>query len=257
MGVEQPVLKVRDAHPAWGARKIARVLRRAGVVAPAHSTVHAVLRRHERITPPPGGPVAYQRFAKPAPNLAWRTDFKGWVTLENGVRCHPLTVVDDHSRYLLCLRPCEDQQGNTVQGMLETTFRRYGLPDAMFVDNGPPPPSQGQAFADRAEAAAALCGGRELHLADVINGQDVPSGTGRAGRFTPGGDDLLLRYLRAAKEPAHPKFALTVAAQPFEAHRLARNHPFEDRAPLLSRRTSPNVPSDQSMAAPFLWAAAS
>jgi putative transposase len=53
--VEARVLAVRDAHPAWGARKIARVLRREGVEAPAASTVHAILRRHERIVAPVGG----------------------------------------------------------------------------------------------------------------------------------------------------------------------------------------------------------
>src|SRR5689334_25436324 len=44
--------------------------------------------------------------------------------------------------------------------------------------------------------------------------------------------------------------AAPVAAQPPQAHRLAHDHPFEDRAPLLSRRASPNDPSDQSVAAP-------
>ena len=37
-----------------------------------------------------------------------------------------------------CLRACADQQGATVTGHLETTFRRHGVPEALFVDNGPP-----------------------------------------------------------------------------------------------------------------------
>jgi putative transposase len=45
---------------------------------------------------------------------------------------------DDHSRYVPCLKACADQQGHTVQGHLATTFCRYGLPDAIFVDNGAP-----------------------------------------------------------------------------------------------------------------------
>lgn len=136
--VECHVLSVRDAHPAWGARKIARYLQRAGITPPAVSTVHEILRRHDRILPLPGGERANQRFEKPAPNLLWQMDFKGWVRLGNGARCHPLTIIDDHSRYVPCLKACSDQQNRTVQGHLETTFRRYGLPDAMFVDNGSP-----------------------------------------------------------------------------------------------------------------------
>src|SRR3974390_1986298 len=54
--MEALVLAVRDAHPAWGARKIARCLVREGHNVPAHSTVHAILRRHGRIAPPAGRP---------------------------------------------------------------------------------------------------------------------------------------------------------------------------------------------------------
>ena len=137
--VEALVLGIRDAHAAWGARKIARCLERQGVKPPALSTVHEILRRHDRVVRPAGTPgQPYQRFEKEAPNLLWQMDFKGWVPLANGSACHPLTMVDDHSRYALCLKACANEQGNTVQGQLETTFRRYGLPNAIFVDNGSP-----------------------------------------------------------------------------------------------------------------------
>jgi transposase InsO family protein len=137
--IETAVLALRDAHPAWGARKLARCLQRDGVDTPAASTVHAILTRHGRIVPPPDGAVrAYQRFEKEAPNQLWQMDFKGWVPLGNGAPCHPLTMVDDHSRYALCVGACGNQQSLTVQAQLERTFRRYGLPQAMFVDNGTP-----------------------------------------------------------------------------------------------------------------------
>jgi transposase InsO family protein len=136
--VERCILTLRDAHPAWGARKIAHCLERDEMSAPAVSTVHEILRRNGRIVAPIGGAAAHQRFEKPAPNLLWQMDFKGHVALGDGSRCHPLTVLDDHSRYSLCLQACANEQGNTVQQRLEATFRRYGLPEAFFVDNGTP-----------------------------------------------------------------------------------------------------------------------
>jgi putative transposase len=136
--LERRIVSVRKAHPAWGARKIARWLERAGTPPPAVSTVHEILRRHGEIVPPAGGEHASLRFEKEAPNLLWQMDFKGWITLSDGVRCHPLTVVDDHSRFAVCLSACTDQQAVTVQQRLEGVFRRYGLPDAVFVDNGTP-----------------------------------------------------------------------------------------------------------------------
>lgn len=138
LDLERRVLAVRDAHPAWGARKIARRLEDGGIAPPAFSTVHQILRRHGRVRMPIGGPRAVQRFEKEAPNLLWQMDFKGWVRLANQARCHPLTIVDDHSRFAICLAACANEQSNTVQKQLEITFRRYGLPEAMFVDNGAP-----------------------------------------------------------------------------------------------------------------------
>ena len=136
--IEAAVLAVRDAHPAWGARKIVRCLERERIQAPARSTVHAILQRHGRVIAAPGAPIASQRFEKAAPNQLWQMDFKGHVGLADGGRCHPLTVVDDHSRYNVCLEACADEQGRTVQQRLEATFQRYGLPDTFFVDNGGP-----------------------------------------------------------------------------------------------------------------------
>lgn len=137
--IEAAVLSVRDAHPAWGARKVARCLEREGHDVPAVSTVHAILRRHGRIPPPAGTPgQPYRRFEKEAPNLLWQMDFKGHMPLGDGTSCHPLTMVDDHSRFALCLAACRDEQGTTVKTHLEMTFRRYGMPEAMFVDNGGP-----------------------------------------------------------------------------------------------------------------------
>jgi len=136
--IEERIVAVRDMHPAWGARKIARCLEREGIESPAFSTVHEILRRYGRIAAPTGGAAAHQRFEKPAANLLWQMDFKGWFGLTDGSRCHPLTILDDHSRYDLCLEACVNEQANTVQGRLELTFRRYGLPEAFFVDNGGP-----------------------------------------------------------------------------------------------------------------------
>jgi putative transposase len=137
--IEAQVLSVRAAHPAWGARKIVSCLARDGTRPPAASTVHAILQRHGLIIRPPGASAGpHQRFEKEAPNLLWQMDFKGWVRLTDGMHCHPLTIVDDHSRFAPCLAACANEQNGTVQGHLETTFRRYGLPNAIFVDNGAP-----------------------------------------------------------------------------------------------------------------------
>lgn len=136
--IEGRILKLRDERPAWGARKIAAVLKRQGLACPAVSTVHEILVRHGRIDAPRDKERASLRFEKEAPNLLWQMDFKGKVKLASGIVCHPLTIVDDHSRYALGLQACANEQGETVKSRLIRIFERYGLPEAFFVDNGPP-----------------------------------------------------------------------------------------------------------------------
>lgn len=138
--VEQAILAVRDEHPTWGARKIRAYLGREGAVRPpASSTVHAILGRNDRI--PPEATLAYQplrRFVAERPNDLWQMDFKGPCGLTAGGLCHPLSVLDDCSRFLIGLRACPSETFETVQQALTGLFRIYGLPVRMLMDNGSP-----------------------------------------------------------------------------------------------------------------------
>lgn len=136
--VEQAVLSLRDAHPAWGARKIVHALLRSGLQPPAASTVHAILVRHGRVGRPSGSARATTRFEKEAPNQLWQMDFKGWTRLADRTRLHPLTIIDDHSRYAIGLEAGSLQTRARVQAALTHRFTHYGLPEAVFVDNGNP-----------------------------------------------------------------------------------------------------------------------
>jgi transposase InsO family protein len=136
--MEDRVVAMRLEH-SWGGRKISRVLANQGHAdVPAPSTVTSILRRHGLIDPQASAKAtAWQRFEHAAPNELLQMDFKGYVPNEQGL-CHPLTLIDDHSRFNLCLAACGDQRRQTVQQQLIATFRRYGLPRRITMDNGPP-----------------------------------------------------------------------------------------------------------------------
>jgi transposase InsO family protein len=138
--IEQALLELRQAHPAWGARKLLRRLRDLGYDdLPAPSTGHAILQRAGSIAPEQSAKhKAFIRFEREHPNSLWQMDFKGHFALANGRRCHPLTVLDDHARFNLALRACGNEQGATVQGELTALFQRYGLPESIGIDNGSP-----------------------------------------------------------------------------------------------------------------------
>ena len=139
VAIEDAVLSVRAAHPAWGGRKIARRLKDLGHEAvPAPSTVTAILKRHGvELGAFGGGLSTFTRFERARPNELWQMDFKGHVALRGG-RLHPLTVLDDHSRFSVVLAACADQRTETVKQQLIIAFRRYGLPERLITDNGSP-----------------------------------------------------------------------------------------------------------------------
>jgi transposase InsO family protein len=132
--VERLVLAARDRW-GWGPRKLRAVLARDGAPVPPVRTIAAILARHGRTRPAaaaPGPPP--QRFEHAAPNDLWQLDFKGPLEV---ARCKvmPLSVLDDHSRYLLALRPCTDMTFATVQAVLWDVFGDVGLPARLLCDN--------------------------------------------------------------------------------------------------------------------------
>ena len=136
--LEAQVVAVRAQHPAWGARKIAHVLARDQGVHIARSTANSVLCRHGLINPAASqAATAWQRFEHERPNALWQMDFKGHFPTDT-VRCHPLTVLDDHSRFNVVLHALDGERREPVQQVLRSAFERYGLPERINADNGPP-----------------------------------------------------------------------------------------------------------------------
>lgn len=143
--VEDEVVALRNLHPAWGGRKLKTRLENLGHHnVPAPSTITAILHRRGLIDPAEAAKhTAFTRFEHPYPNSLWQMDFKGHFPMQQG-RCHPLTVVDDHSRFNVVLQACANERTDTVQTALINSFRRYGLPDRMTMDNGSPWGGDGQ-----------------------------------------------------------------------------------------------------------------
>ena len=136
---EKAIVMLRQSHPSWGARKIRRLLKNRNVSAvPACSTITVVFHRNGLIDPnSPAAKPNWQRFEHEVPNSLWQMDFKGPIaTLAGGA--HALTILDDHSRFSLCLKALPNQQTDSVQQALRETFRLYGLPNTMLMDNGNP-----------------------------------------------------------------------------------------------------------------------
>ena len=122
-------------------------------------------RRQRRRVPP--DPRALVHCSAPA--QSWSADFKGDVPLANGKRCYPLTLTDNHSRFILQCRALNTTTTDAVKPWFEWVFREYGLPETLRTDNGPP--------------FACLGGGRRPQ--PVVEVVDSPGHTPRAHSSRP------------------------------------------------------------------------
>lgn len=138
--MENLILQVRDLKPDWGGVKIRHYLISIGYHdLPSSKTMNNILKRSGRICVDESKKhQAWIRFEHEHPNDLWQMDFKGHFALMNETRCHPLTLLDDHSRFSLLIRACTNEKKETVKEALIDVFRQYGMPIKMTMDNGSP-----------------------------------------------------------------------------------------------------------------------
>jgi len=134
-GIEERIVTLRRQRPDWGARKLAVLLKREGLILPV-ITVHRVLVRHGLVLDRESRRQATGRFEREQPNQLWQMDFKGQKG--TGAAIGPLSVLDDHSRYLVALEQTGTTRSEAVRERLEGAFRSSGLPDALLMDHGVP-----------------------------------------------------------------------------------------------------------------------
>jgi len=109
---------------------------------PAISTAGDLLARHGLVKKRRRRRAPYHPGVVPpvtaGPNDLWATDFKGQFRTGDGIDCYPLTVTDQHTRFLLACHGLLSTRGVGVRPIFDRLFREYGLPGAMRPDNGVP-----------------------------------------------------------------------------------------------------------------------
>lgn len=142
--VEQAIVDLRLLHPSWGAKKLIWSLerRRPELELPGRSTVCEILKRNDLVVPKrrprPVGHPGRPSVKVERPNDSWSVDFKGQFKTGDGQYVYPLTVTDNHTRYLLGCQALAGPQLEPTQAVLERLFRQHGLPSRLRSDNGSP-----------------------------------------------------------------------------------------------------------------------
>jgi transposase InsO family protein len=142
--VAELICRARCQHPSWGPEKLLQWLtpRHRHVALPAISTAGDLLARRGLVKKRPRRRPHQHPGIVPEttvhPNDLWTADFKGHFRTRDGVYCYPLTIADQHTRFLLACHALLSTKGLGVRVVFDRLFREYGLPRAIRTDNGVP-----------------------------------------------------------------------------------------------------------------------
>jgi transposase InsO family protein len=133
--LEEQVARLRQRYPDWGARKLQVLLAREGVRL-TRSTIHRILLRRGLVPERERQAAASSRFERSTANELWQMDYKGPKLWHQTVG--PLSVLDDHSRYLIVLQAVGSTRAELVREQLESAFAVCGMPEGILMDHGVP-----------------------------------------------------------------------------------------------------------------------
>jgi len=138
------LVSARLSHPRWGPKKIQVWLSEQypDEEWPSLSTMSVIFKREGLVKPRlvrhTVGAYTLPFLECDHPNKVWSADFKGQFRTKDGKICYPLTITDNFSRFILLCRGLERPTHDHVRPWFETTFKKYGLPEAIRTDNGAP-----------------------------------------------------------------------------------------------------------------------
>ena len=140
------LIKIKNAHLAWGPKKIREIYAKAYPQkdVPSLSSVKRILDKAGLVKPrkirPPASsdcPRLQQQIQAEKPNDVWSIDFKGWWK-SDGEICEPFTVRDRYSRKILCAKLMQSKTSVAVRAVMTELFKTYGIPKVIHSDNGAP-----------------------------------------------------------------------------------------------------------------------
>ncbi|MDB2462574.1 integrase core domain-containing protein [Algibacter sp.] len=141
--VVKNILKLKEKHKLWGAKKIRRLLFNVCPEKdiPSIVTVHNILLKHGFVKPQkrckrvkPVFPI----FDPKECNEVWSADYKGKFLMGNKIYCHPLTIADSKSRFVFSAKGHYNETLKNAKAEFTKVFRTYGIPKQMHTDNGSP-----------------------------------------------------------------------------------------------------------------------
>jgi len=173
----QQLIELKRKYPFWGVEYLRTRWIQMGNAPIAKSTIYKIFKSTDLLPAKSQDSARYQRFEMMRPGQLYQMDIQGKIYLTGIGWVHGFAVLDDFSRFIPAMIYYPDMRLSNGILTLNAAILQYGIPDAIYVDNG----TQFKSRGERMNNFELFC---QAYGIKVINSTPYrPQGKGKIERF--------------------------------------------------------------------------
>lgn len=138
------LINLKKKYPSWGVEYLRTRWIQMGNAPLAKSTIYKILKDAGVMSPVEKDPSGYSRFEMILPGQLYQMDIQGKIYLKGIGWVHGFAIIDDYSRFVPAMKYYPDMRMSNGILTLDNAIRTYGIPKAIYLDNGSQFKSQGE-----------------------------------------------------------------------------------------------------------------
>lgn len=139
----QQLIEFKRKYPAWGIEYLRTRWLQMGSAPIAKSTLYKIFKNANLLTVKNQDSQRYERFEMMRPGQLYQMDIQGKIYLPGIGWVHGFAIIDDFSRFVPAMKYYSDMRLSNAILTLHAAILQYGIPEAIYVDNGSQFKSQG------------------------------------------------------------------------------------------------------------------
>ncbi len=208
--VEMAVAEMKRKYPAWGVDYLRKQWEKAGNASLSRTTISRILREAGLNTRHLVETEKYQRFEMKRPGQLWQMDIQGKLFLPGIGWVHGFAILDDFSRFCPVFQYFLDETLSNGILTLDLAIAKYGVPEAIYVDNG----TQFKSHGERLNNFELFCAAHDIKVISSTIGR--PEGKGKIERFYETEENQFITFVRV-KLKEDPNYSLAQLNRDLEA----------------------------------------
>lgn len=171
------LIGLKQKYPSWGIEYLRTRWLQMGNPPMAKSTMYKILKGANLLTAKSPETGHYERFEMMRPGQLYQMDIQGKIYLNGIGWVYGFAIIDDYSRYVPAIKYHSDMRISNAILTLNAAILQYGIPEAVYVDNG----SQFTSRGERMNNFELFC--KAYNIKVITSTPYRPQGKGKIERF--------------------------------------------------------------------------